>query len=246
MTSEISSRVVGVLGGMGPAATADFFAKLTAATPAENDQDHLHVVVWSDPSVPSRQDAVLSNGTDPSPWLERGFDALIAAGAQVLVVPCNTVQPFAAAAVPEGRGYIDIVDVAIAAAARATEASVVGVLATNAALKIGLYQDALAEAGLTALLPGPEEQELLTAIVERVKTTGVDTTTSDQFGALLDAIASCGVDTVIVGCTELSAVLAAGDPASLLRLIDPAHELAVAAVTAARSGVPTTGSLATS
>ena len=75
-------EVIGVLGGMGPAATADFYAKLVALTPADRDQDHPRVVIWADPTVPDRTRALLGDGPDPSGWLRHG--------AQVLADP---VQP---------------------------------------------------------------------------------------------------------------------------------------------------------
>ncbi|MEO9079904.1 MAG: aspartate/glutamate racemase family protein, partial [Rhodanobacter sp.] len=58
------SRIVGILGGMGPEATVDFYAKLVHATTATRDQDHLRVVIWADPTVPSRQEAILADGED--------------------------------------------------------------------------------------------------------------------------------------------------------------------------------------
>src|SRR5690606_16817527 len=64
--------VIGVLGGMGPAATGDLFQKIVAATPAETDQDHIPVIIHSDPRVPDRTAALLHGGEDPTPWLIHG------------------------------------------------------------------------------------------------------------------------------------------------------------------------------
>jgi aspartate racemase len=88
--------VVGVLGGMGPAATADFYDKLVRATPATRDQHHLRVVVWSDPTVPDRSAAIVGDGPDPTPWLLRGGRVLTGAGAGLIAVPCNTAHAFLA------------------------------------------------------------------------------------------------------------------------------------------------------
>ena len=61
--------LIGILGGMGPAATANVYAKLVGRTAAPRDQDHPVVVVWANPSVPDRTRALSEGGADPSPWL---------------------------------------------------------------------------------------------------------------------------------------------------------------------------------
>ena len=66
-------KFLGVLGGMGPLASAQFMTRLTLLTPAERDQDHIPAVLWSDPRVPDRTRGKLSGGDDPLPWLLRGI-----------------------------------------------------------------------------------------------------------------------------------------------------------------------------
>lgn len=67
----MSEPVIGILGGMGPAATADFYSKLVALTPGSTDQEHPKVVIWADPTVPDRTLALTEDGPDPTPWLIR-------------------------------------------------------------------------------------------------------------------------------------------------------------------------------
>ena len=83
--------LVGVLGGMGPDATVDFMAKVIAMTPAQGDQDHVHMIVDHNPAVPNRQAAILGDGEDPAPVLVEMAERLASAGADFLVIPCNTV-----------------------------------------------------------------------------------------------------------------------------------------------------------
>ena len=80
------SRVLGVLGGMGPAATLDFLGKLQALTPAQKDQDHIRVIVDINPQVPDRNDPFAR----PGPVLAEMAGGLQGAGAQVLAIACNT------------------------------------------------------------------------------------------------------------------------------------------------------------
>ena len=86
--------VIGLLGGMGPGASAEFYRRLVVATPAQRDQDHLHVLIDSDPSVPDRTEALLHGGPSPVPTLRRMIARLTAAGADLLVMACNTASAF--------------------------------------------------------------------------------------------------------------------------------------------------------
>lgn len=84
--------MIGILGGMGPLATADFFRKLIDATPATGDADHVPVLIQSVPQIPSRPAAILEGATSPLPELLRQRDRLLAAGAVALAMPCNTAH----------------------------------------------------------------------------------------------------------------------------------------------------------
>ena len=228
------SRLVGVLGGMGPAATADFYAKLIACTPAGTDQEHLRVVMWADPTVPSRQDALLAGGTDPTPWLVEGMDRLEAAGAQVIVVPCNTVHKFLPPVVA-GRAarFISIIDATLEALPDPVRCPRVGLLATDGALASGIFQDALLARGYDVALPEPDEQRDLMTLVQTVKSHGVDADMRRALGDLLDALSARGAGVAVAGCTELSALLGAQGTGGAIAVIDPASELAKATVRAA-------------
>ncbi|WP_373083895.1 aspartate/glutamate racemase family protein [Sneathiella sp.] len=81
--------MIGIHGGMGPLATADFFNKVIAATSAAVDADHVPLLIQSDPRVPSRPAAILRGEESPLPALLAGRDRLIAAGAIALAMPCN-------------------------------------------------------------------------------------------------------------------------------------------------------------
>src|SRR5690554_4447043 len=87
-------EMLGILGGMGPAATADFYRRLIEATPAETDAEHVPVIVWGDPRTPDRSEAITGVGEDPTPWLRAGIRTLRSAGATKIVVPCLTSHYF--------------------------------------------------------------------------------------------------------------------------------------------------------
>jgi aspartate racemase len=222
------SRTVGILGGMGPAATVDFYDKLVRATPASRDQDHLRVVIWADPTVPDRHDAICGDGEDPTPWLERGVDHLVRCGAQVLAVPCNTIHAFLPA-VLAGRDveFVSIVDATVDAVLR-TPSSAVGILATDGALASGLYQSALRAVGRDPVLLSASSQQVLMQVIYGVKAATAGDQEHRQLVELLAELSAKGARTVVAGCTEVSVLLDAVD--TDLRIIDPSWELAVATV----------------
>lgn len=231
------SRIVGILGGMGPAATVDFYAKLVGNTRARTDEDHIRVVIWSDPTVPSRQQALLADGPDPTPWLADGIDRLVGSGAEILVVPCNTVHAFLPPIMPSEVEFISMINTTVTAVGRGTPGRPVGVLATDGALSAGLFQSALAGAGYAAILPDTHEREVLAAIVDSVKTGTADTRTRTRLSELIGALATRGAQTIILGCTELS-VLHGPSHDCDHDIIDPALELARATIDRAWSPTP--------
>lgn len=227
------SRLVGILGGMGPAATADFYRKLIAATPATIDQDHVRVVMWADPTIPSRQDALLSGGQDPTPALEFGADQLERCGAEIVVVPCNTVHPYLDSVFAERpMQFISIIRATLTALPD-DRSTPVGVLATDAALRAGIYQEALTDAGRTFVLPDSGAQVQLMEAVRQVKSGANPVTVGAHLHGIVDALGAAGATTVIAGCTELSALIETLQQPLSLNVIDPAAELARHTVAAA-------------
>ncbi|MGI8946735.1 MAG: aspartate/glutamate racemase family protein [Ornithinimicrobium sp.] len=221
------SKVVGVLGGMGPAATVDFYAKLVRHTPAQRDQDHLRVVIWADPTVPSRQQALLAGGTDPTPWLEEGVRHLMGAGAEIVVVPCNTIHAYLGPVLADQPvEFLSIIDTTVRAIQR-RDARRVGLLATDGALASGVFQAALDAAGIEWLLPMPSQQEALMGVVDAVKAGRSEQRLHAQVQEMRSDLRERGAATTIAGCTEVSALLgdlSAGDDVDV---IDPALELAL-------------------
>lgn len=219
--------VLGILGGMGPAATVDLYAKVVRATPARRDQEHLTVCVWADPSVPDRTQALLGQGPDPTPALTRGLRRLEQMGASLVVVACNTAHAFLpAAAQGVGVRLLDMVEeTSTEVAGRLGPGGVVGLLATSGTLAAGLYRDALARRGLRLLVPSPREQaDEVQAAIAAVKAGDV----AAAVPALLRAatrLRERGAAVVVAGCTEISAVLPPADD-----VVDPAAVVAQAAV----------------
>jgi aspartate racemase len=217
-------KILGVLGGMGPAATLDFLAKLQAATPAARDQDHIRVLMDLNPQVPDRNVGEGAAG----PVLAQMAVRLREAGAEVLAMPCNTAHLHAeeirqASALP----LLDLIDIAIAAAG---EAPRVGVLGTR--LAIDLYRDRLTTAGREAVLPTEEAQAAFMDILYRIKSGETGPTVRALMAACVGGLEQRGAQAIIAGCTEVPLVLSSADFA--VPLIDGSAELAKACVEACR------------
>jgi aspartate racemase len=224
--TPLPSKILGVLGGMGPAATLDFLAKLQAATPAARDQDHIRVLMDLNPQVPDRN---VGDGA-AGPVLAAMAVRLRDAGAQVLAMPCNTAHLHAAEIVEaSGLPLIDLIDVAVAEAAGGG-ARRIGVLGTGAA--IDLYGQRLAARGLEPVLPDAAAQEAFMGVLYRIKGGETGPAVRALMAACAGGLEGQGAEAIIAGCTEVPLVLSAEDIA--VPLIDGAAVLARRCVEACR------------
>ena len=237
-----TTEIIGILGGMGPAATADFYAKLVATTPGAGDQDHLRTVIWSDPTIPDRTQALLGDGPDPTPWLLDGSRVLREAGATVIAIPCNTAHAF----VPRIADHVGlpivhmIGEVARHLSAMSPRLHTAGLLATTGTVRAGLYQEWLDRFGIRLVLPDDagQDQEVMTAI-RAVKSGRRDGTTTALLSRAARRLTEQGAQAVIAGCTEIP--LGLPEDAVDVPLIDPALILARALVRRARAGATPEG-----
>lgn len=225
--------LVGVLGGMGPAATVDFMAKLTSLTEAACDQEHVPVIVLSDPRVPDRSAAICNQGPSPLPALHNGLAVLEAAGAGMIAIPCNTSHFWyetlaAATAIP----IVSIIEATIAEASRVTsEGGRVGIIATAGAIVGRVYQQPLEHTGYVAeTLDEGVRHDLVEGGIRAVKAGAIDHG-RQLLESAIEAFAQAGCESVILGCTEASVALEeriseSGSGGSQLQLIDSNRALA--------------------
>ncbi len=195
--------IVGVLGGMGPAATVEFFRRLVAATPVQTEQEHLHVLIDDDPSVPNRTDAILRRGPSPIPSLQAMARRLETAGADLLVMPCNTAHVYieeirAAVSVP----VLDMIGETVATIDRAA----VGLLATDGTIRARLYQEACEVRGIRLVLPNSADQRAVMDAIEAIKRGEDPRSAGEEIAAIVRRIEGDGAEAVIAGCTEISLV----------------------------------------
>ena len=227
-----AAGVVGVLGGMGPLATVDFMRKVRDATPAASDQEHVPIVVSCIPQVPDRTAAFRGEGASPLDAMVHSGQRLVAAGAGLIVMPCNTAHLwFDALRDALGLPMLHLVDAAMADALEQAGAGArVGLLATDATLASGLYLNRRCDpaAGVTWLLPTAGEMlEWVMPGIAAVKAGRLDAG-GELLARAAQALRRRGAEAVVLGCTEIPLVLDAATAG--LPVIDPAAALARRAV----------------
>ena len=233
----MTDKVLGVLGGMGPLASAQFMLRMTLLTPVSKDQDHIPAVLWSDPRVPVRGEVMRPGDADPLPWLLRGIEGLKRAGCGAIVIPCNTAhvwydQMVQAAGLP----IPHIVDAAALDLGRVgIRPGRIGVMGTPVTLRTKLYQQRLDSFGWECIEPTDDQMaRLVSPAIALVKANQV----ADAYAPLAEVVndlASRGAAAVVLGCTEIPLGIQAG-PASGLNapVIDTIDALARAAIAWAR------------
>ncbi|MEV6582329.1 amino acid racemase [Streptomyces sp. NPDC051582] len=231
---------LGILGGMGPLATADFYRRLIECTPAGSDQAHLPVVMWADPAVPDRTTALLGEGPSPVPALVEGARWLRRAGAGCIAIPCNTAHAYAEQlSRATGVEVLDMIRAALEAAARRTPGlERVGVLATRGTRLTGLYECAGARLGLDVMqVSDAVQEEYVDAAIRKVKGGAHRAEPERWIATATESLRERGAQAAIAACTEIPLISAAA--ARVLPLIDSTDALAEAAV--ARLWHPTGG-----
>jgi aspartate racemase len=205
MSKTTPSKVLGVLGGMGPAATLDFLAKLQAATPVSREQDHLRVLVDINPQVPDRNNSYEAAG----PVLAQMAVGLREAGAQVLAIACNTAHAYVDQVKASGLPLVDLIETAGLAAKAEGNAERVGVLGTGGAL--ALYRRTFSHLGIEAVTLDDHEQVEFMALLYRIKHGDLGPDSRQTMAALAHRLVGKGAQGVVAGCTEVPLVMGAAD-----------------------------------
>lgn len=196
-------KPVGILGGMGPEATILLMQKVLAAVPAQDDADHVPLIVHQNPQVPSRIAALIEGtGADPMPVLMSMAQDLERAGAQALAMPCNTAHHYAVAVRhATSLPFLDMVDLTAVHLA-AMGAKKIGMLASPATRKVGVFDTCFATHDLTPIWATKEDGIL--SIIKAVKAGKDIQTLAPALRIEADALVAQGADHLLVACTELS------------------------------------------
>ena len=206
-------------------ATQAFYRELILHTDASVDQDHLEIVIESSPSIADRTAFLLGRGPDPRPALLDAAVRLRAAGAELIVMPCNSAQTFA----PELEQKVGVPFVDWVASA---------ILATAGTLETDIYGPLLEQRGLAHIVPDEEETASVMACIYEFKATGRATDASQgRLIGVADALHRRGARAFLLACTELPLVVSSSSPRWPAVAIDPAIFVARRTVVAAGAGL---------
>lgn len=205
------TKTVGVIGGLGPFATLDFFERVLKRTRAQREQDHLRLLIDNNTKVPDRNAHMRGEGPSPGPALAASARGLQDAGADFIVMACNTTHAWeaeirAAITVP----FLSMVKETVDVVADLRPESV-GVLAVDACLASGLYQNALTAAGIKPLLLTADSQKTFMELIYRIKFGDSSDTVKRAMTTLARKLEAQGAEVIIAGCTEIPIVLTADD-----------------------------------
>ena len=199
-------KTIGIIGGMGPLATADLYKKITVNTAADKDQDQIHIVIDSNTAIPDRTKNIIADGEDPVPEMTKSIQRLVQCGADFLIMPCNTAHFFY-------DRLTAVSDVPILNMLNATVEHIketfgpgksVGLLATDGTIQSGIYDTYLKNAGLNVVKPVQNQAKVMEFIYDGIKKNNLDIGI-DGLMAAAEEMEAMGAEIFILGCTELSA-----------------------------------------
>jgi aspartate racemase len=240
MAVEQRGGLVGVLGGMGPAAGAYFAYRMVQLTSADCDQEHVPVLLRNDPRIPDRSAAKLRGGPSPLPAMLEGMRFLRASGAQCIAIPCNTAHIW----YEELRSSVDVPVLHIVRSViedlqdRGVRGGRIGVMGTPATLRLGLYDKFLRDAAFEPIVPKDEEIERF--CIEPIAAVKANRPGDALAGAVegVRRLMDRGAVAVILGCTELPLAIPSSERAGLgICLTDSIDALALATLKACRRRV---------
>ena len=232
-------KTIGVIGGMGPAATADMLLKITKLTDAKCDQEHIHVIIDSNINIPDRTEAILHGGEDPVPELKASAELLEKAGADMIIIACNTAHYF----VPELEKFstVPIISMPEETALLLKNRGIrkVALLGTDGTVKSGVYQRVLDAKEIETVYPDQEQQALIMSLVyDYIKRGILDASELPvrEVKDICDDLKNRGAEAVLLACTELPVAF---DVMGLYdeSCVDPTTVLAAAAIKAAGAPV---------
>jgi len=227
-------KIIGILGGMGPEATIDLFYKIIKSTPAEKDQEHLRIIIDNNPKIPDRTTAILGKGEDPLPALQETARNLEKAGADFIIIPCNTAHYYISQI--QESVNIPILNM-IEETAKETQKKVpsikkIGLLASMGTYKTEIYHQHFKKFNIEVISPEEKDKEEVMKVIYAVKAGDLSEKVKKNIIQIAQKLIDKGAEAIIAGCTEIPLILKEGDVP--VPLIDPTKVLAEIAIQKAR------------
>lgn len=202
-------KILGILGGMGPLATAEFYKRIVEMTAASQDSDHVETIIYSNSKIPKRVEYIMGENTDnPGPVLVDTVYKLISAGAEVIAMPCVTAHFFIDniqnVADKHNTAVIDAIDLTVREI-KLRGVKSVGILATKATISVGFIQNKLISQDIECVVPDAVYQEKLSSLINKKIKAGVSVDPR-EFEDIYRQLKHNGADLVLIACTDISTV----------------------------------------
>ena len=208
----MKEKIIGIIGGMGPAATSDVFRRILQLTSVEKDQEHIHIIIDNNPKIPDRSQAIFGKGESPVPAMIESGKMLQTAKADFIIIPCNTAHFF----YDELKGHLKIPivhmirEVAKKIHKEFPNVRKAGLLSTRGTIKAGLYQKELGEFGIEMIKPDEKSQDMVTEAIygrEGIKSGYLQGKSKKLIYNAIDNLINNGAELIIGGCTEIPLVV---------------------------------------
>lgn len=195
---------LGILGGMGPAASAEFVTRLIKQTPATSDQQHMPFVLWNEPRIPDRSTSMRNGDNRPLLWLLQGIQALKTVGCDHIVIPCNSAHYWYDDMIKMSVPITHIVD-SIADQLRKLhlENTTIGIMGTQGTIEHGLYQSRLEQQGWRCIVPDRAEMDFFVQPAIDLIKAGKIGESQMLLMKTIHSLIDRGARAVVLGCTEL-------------------------------------------
>lgn len=212
MDKRVKEKIIGIIGGMGPAATCDLFSRIIKLTKAKKDQAHIHIIIDNNPEIPDRTQAIFNNGESPVSSLIKSGRMLEHAQADFIIIPCNTAHFF----YDELKGHLKIPivhmikEVAKKIHKEFPAVRKAGLLSTQGTIKAGLYQKELRAFGIEVIKPDEKAQDMVTEAIfgaEGIKCGCLEGKSKKLIYNAIDNLINNGAELIIGGCTEIPLVV---------------------------------------
>lgn len=230
-------KIIGILGGMGPLATVDLFQKIVKNTNARIDQENFKIIIYNNPHIPSRVEAIIKGKESPLEELIESARLIESAGADFIVMPCHTAHNW----LPElqraiGIPVINMVELVAEHIAERKDkfSDKILLLATTATIKSKIYQESFEKIGIKLLIPDEYNQNLIASAIDEVKAGNVENNPFlCSIYQIIENQKQAGVTAIIGGCTELPLLFPFLPDG--IEYIDPTLLLAKAAIELAKN-----------
>jgi len=208
----MTKKTIGILGGMGPEATCYFYKLIISRTKAEKDQDHIPTIIYSNPRIPPRTEAILKKGPSPAPLLKEGLKRLFKAGADFIVIPCITAHYFLPEITSKQKfPLLSLLEESLTwTKDNLPQIKKAGLISSSGTLESKLFHEAFRKGAIEVIEPTHNEQQLVMEAIFGKKGIKAGFTAGKPRRIIIDIcqkLIERGAEAIIAGCTEVPLVL---------------------------------------